>query len=39
LLQLCDKLGIDLAEAARLKIVVNGEKYPVAKVRGSSAKM
>ena len=39
LLQLCDKLGIDLAEAARLKMVVNGEKYPVAKVRGSSEKM
>ena len=36
LLQLCDKLGIDLAEAARLKMVVNGEKYPVEKARGSS---
>lgn len=30
LLQLCDKLDIDLAEAARLKMVANGQKYPVA---------
>lgn len=28
LLQLCDKLGIDLAEAARRKMVVNAVKYP-----------
>ena len=28
LLQLCDKLGIDLLEAARLKMLVNGQKYP-----------
>ncbi|WP_309681883.1 nucleotide pyrophosphohydrolase [Polaromonas sp.] len=35
LLQLCDKLGIDLVEAARLKMIVNGEKYPVALARGS----
>jgi NTP pyrophosphatase (non-canonical NTP hydrolase) len=38
LLQLCDKLGIDLADAARCKMVVNGDKYPVEKARGSSAK-
>ena len=38
LLQLCDKLDIDLVEAARLKMVVNGEKYPVARTRGSSRK-
>ena len=38
LLQLCDKLDIDLVEAARLKMVVNGEKYPVARARGSSRK-
>lgn len=28
LLQLCDKLDIDLLEAARLKMLVNGKKYP-----------
>lgn len=28
LLQLCDKLNIDLLEAARLKMLVNGQKYP-----------
>jgi len=30
LLQLCDQLGIDLLEAARLKMLVNAKKYPVA---------
>ena len=38
LLQLCDKLNIDLVEAARLKMIVNGAKYPVASARGSSRK-
>jgi dCTP diphosphatase len=38
LLQLCDKLNIDLLEAARLKMIVNGNKYPVASARGSSRK-
>lgn len=38
LLQLCDQLDIDLVEAARLKMIVNGEKYPVATARGSSQK-
>lgn len=38
LLQLCDKLQIDLLEAARQKLIVNGEKYPVASARGSSKK-
>jgi dCTP diphosphatase len=38
LLQLCDKLGIDLVQAARLKLVVNAEKYPVDRARGSSRK-
>jgi NTP pyrophosphatase (non-canonical NTP hydrolase) len=38
LLQLCDQLNIDLVEAARLKIIVNGDKYPVASARGSSRK-
>jgi len=38
LLQLCDKLKIDLLEAARMKLIVNGEKYPVGHVHGSSKK-
>ena len=38
LLQLCDKLNIDLLEAARLKMIVNGDKYPVGSARGSSRK-
>lgn len=38
LLQLCDKLGIDLAAAAQAKMLVNAQKYPVETARGSSAK-
>lgn len=38
LLQICDKLGIDLLETARLKLIANGEKYPVERARGSSKK-
>jgi dCTP diphosphatase len=38
LLQLCDKLGIDLLEAARAKLIANGEKYPVERAKGSSKK-
>lgn len=38
LLQLCDKLGIDLVAAAQAKMLVNAEKYPVATARGNSAK-
>ena len=38
LLQLSDKLGIDLMAAARAKLIVNGEKYPVERSRGSSKK-
>lgn len=38
LLQLCDKLGIDLTAAARAKLLVNGQKYPVALAHGSSKK-
>ena len=38
LVRLADKLGVDLAAAARAKIVRNGEKYPVEKARGSSRK-
>ena len=38
LLQLCDKLQIDLLVAARLKLIVNAAKYPVDRARGSSKK-
>jgi NTP pyrophosphatase (non-canonical NTP hydrolase) len=38
LLQLCDKLDIDLIAAAHSKLVANGEKYPVDKSRGTSKK-
>ena len=38
LLQLADKLGIDLAAAARDKIEINARKYPAHEVRGSSRK-
>lgn len=38
LLQLADKLDIDLVNAAQRKLALNAEKYPVAKARGSSKK-
>jgi NTP pyrophosphatase (non-canonical NTP hydrolase) len=38
LVRLADRLDVDLAAAARAKIVRNGEKYPVEKARGSSRK-
>lgn len=38
LLQLCDKLGIDLVAAAQHKLAANALKYPVDKARGSSKK-
>jgi NTP pyrophosphatase (non-canonical NTP hydrolase) len=38
LLQVCDQLGIDLLAAARMKLVANGEKYPVDRARGTSRK-
>ena len=38
LVRLADKLDVDLAGAARAKIVRNAEKYPVEKSRGSSRK-
>ena len=38
LLRLCDKLNIDLAEAARRKLVLNAKKYPVEKSRGKATK-
>jgi NTP pyrophosphatase (non-canonical NTP hydrolase) len=38
LIQLSDKLGIDLIVAARDKLERNAQKYPVDKARGSSRK-
>jgi NTP pyrophosphatase (non-canonical NTP hydrolase) len=38
LVRLADKLDIDLLRAAQDKLVINGEKYPVAKARGNSRK-
>lgn len=38
LLQLCDKLGIDLIAAAQAKMLVNAEKYPATLARGTAAK-
>lgn len=38
LLLLADAAGIDLAGAARAKLLKNAEKYPVAKAYGSRAK-
>jgi NTP pyrophosphatase (non-canonical NTP hydrolase) len=38
LLRLADKLDIDLAAAARKKMVLNAKKYPVAKSRGKATK-
>jgi dCTP diphosphatase len=38
LLRLCDQLGIDLAAAARKKMVLNANKYPVHKSRGRATK-
>ncbi len=38
LVRLADRLGVDLEQAAQAKIVLNAEKYPVEKSRGSSRK-
>lgn len=38
LLQLCDKLGIDLIASAQAKMLVNAQKYPVDAARGTAAK-
>ncbi len=38
LIRLSDKLGIDLAAAAKAKIAMNATKYPVELSRGSSKK-
>ncbi len=38
LLQLAERLQIDLLDAAREKLVLNARKYPVERARGSSRK-
>ncbi len=38
LLRLCDKLDIDLANAAHKKLAINAKKYPVTKSRGKATK-
>ena len=38
LVRLGDVLGIDLAEAARRKIAINAQRYPVERVRGRAVK-
>ena len=38
LVRISDRLGIDLLEAAELKLAANERKYPADKVRGKSAK-
>ena len=38
LLQLCDKLDIDIVDAAQRKLLTNAQKYPVDKARGSAKK-
>ena len=38
LLRICDKLNIDLDQAARDKLLKNEQKYPVDKAKGSAKK-
>ena len=38
LVRLADKLDVDLLDAARDKIVLNAQKYPMEKARGSARK-
>ncbi len=38
LIRLADTLGVDLMAAAQDKLILNAEKYPADKVRGSSKK-
>lgn len=38
LIRLCDKLDIDLADAARRKLSLNAKRYPIAKSRGRATK-
>jgi dCTP diphosphatase len=36
LVLLCDRIGVDLVEAMRAKVKVNGERYPADAVRGKA---
>ncbi len=38
LLRLCDKLGIDLADAAERKLAINAARYPADQSRGRATK-
>jgi dCTP diphosphatase len=38
LLRLCDKLGIDIEEAAKEKIEINAKKYPIDLAKGNAIK-
>ncbi len=38
LIRLADKLGVDLLDAAKSKMEINEEKYPVEKARGHAKK-
>jgi dCTP diphosphatase len=38
LTELADKLGIDPVEAAKAKVVINGQKYPAELVKGKASK-
>jgi dCTP diphosphatase len=38
LLRLCDRLDIDLAQAAQKKLALNAKKYPVEKAKGRATK-
>jgi dCTP diphosphatase len=38
LLQLADKLDLDLVDAAKKKLAINAEKYPIAQARGTAKK-
>ncbi|MDE2594450.1 MAG: nucleotide pyrophosphohydrolase [Burkholderiales bacterium] len=38
LIQMSNELGVDLVDAARRKVVLNEQKYPVEQARGSSKK-
>ncbi len=38
LIEMADNLGIDLYEAVNRKLVVNEQKYPVAKAKGTATK-
>jgi len=38
LLLLCDRIGVDLADAMRKKLLLNEERYPVATSKGRSSR-